>query len=98
MLSLYAGNCPSNQSHEILANISAKDEKINRIYYSSDKLLSFNKLKSPPPCHPEIELSPPELLLPVVCRGIGSATVPDTLARFHTGHQGEAWLQSDLSW
>jgi hypothetical protein len=50
-LPLYAGKCASNQSHERLGNISARDEKINRIYYSSEKLLSFKKLKSLSPCH-----------------------------------------------
>lgn len=45
------GKCPDNQSLEILRNISSKHEKIHRIHYSSEKVLSFDKLKPLPPFH-----------------------------------------------
>lgn len=44
------GKCPCNQSYEILENSSAKDKTLSRTHYSSEKLVSFNKLKSFPLC------------------------------------------------
>lgn len=45
------GKCPDNQSLEVLRNISSKHEKIHRIHYSSEKVLSFDKLRPLPPFH-----------------------------------------------